>query len=76
VPGPDTDQIGIAHRRDGCHFSASGQELAARGWFRAITAGRFERQMVQLKYRLGSMFAANVPRAVRTPVGDANGDRS
>jgi hypothetical protein len=63
LPGPDTDQIGIAHRRDGCHFSASGQELAAQGWFRAITASRFERQMVRLKYRLESMFAADVPGA-------------
>jgi hypothetical protein len=76
LPGPDTDQIGIAHRRDGCHFSASGQELAARGWFRAVTASRFERQMVRLKYRLESTFAANVPGAVRRPVGDEDGGRS
>jgi hypothetical protein len=65
LPGPDTDQIGIAHRRDGCHFSASGQELAAQAWFEAITAGQ---------YRLESIFAANVP--MRGPVGDADDDRS
>jgi hypothetical protein len=41
MPGPDTDQIGIKHRRDGCHFSAAGQELAAQAWLRAITAGVF-----------------------------------
>src|SRR5262249_17386261 len=47
LPGPDTDQIGIAHRRDGCHFAASGQELAAQAWFKAITAGQFERRRVR-----------------------------
>ena len=35
-PGPDTDKIGTEHRRDGCHFSASGQKLAAQAWFDAI----------------------------------------
>ena len=40
LPGPDTDLIGIEHRRDGCHFAASGQELAAQAWFKAITSGR------------------------------------
>jgi hypothetical protein len=67
LPGPDTDQIGIAHRRDGCHIAAYGQELAAQAWFQAITAGR---------YRLESAFAANVPSGVRRPAGDGNGDRS
>jgi hypothetical protein len=76
LPGPDTDQIGIAHRHDGCHFAASGQELAAQAWFKAITAGRFERQRVRLKYRLEFLFAANVPSGVRRPAGDGNGDRS
>jgi hypothetical protein len=75
-PGPDTDQIGIKHRRDGCHFAASGQELAAQAWFKAITAGRFGRQRVRLKYRLESLFAENVPKGVRRPAGDGNGDRS
>jgi hypothetical protein len=42
MPGPDLDQIGITHRRDGCHFSASGQELAAQAWFLAITAKPME----------------------------------
>jgi hypothetical protein len=42
MPGPDLDQIGIEHRRDGCHFSASGQELAAQAWFLAITARPME----------------------------------
>jgi hypothetical protein len=42
MPGPDTDQIGIEHRWDGCHFSASGQELAAQAWFQAITAKPME----------------------------------
>jgi hypothetical protein len=62
LPGPDTDLIGIEHRRDRCHFSASGQELAAQAWFKAITAGRLRRQMVWARYRLASMFAANSPR--------------
>jgi hypothetical protein len=75
-PGPDTDQIGIKHRHDGCHFAASGQELAAQAWFKAITAGRFGRQRVRLKYRLESLFAENVPKGVRRPAGDGNGDRS
>jgi len=76
LPGPDTDEIGIAHRRDGCHFAASGQKLAAQAWFKAITAGRFKRQRVRLQYRLESWFAANVPKGVRRPAGDGNGDRS
>jgi Carbohydrate esterase, sialic acid-specific acetylesterase len=42
LPGPDLDQIGIEHRRDGCHFSASGQELAAQAWFLAISARPME----------------------------------
>jgi Carbohydrate esterase, sialic acid-specific acetylesterase len=42
MPGPDLDQIGISHRRDGCHFSASGQELAAQAWFHAITGKPME----------------------------------
>ena len=52
LPGPDTDLIGIEHRRDGCHFSASGQELAAQSWFKAITAGRLRTRMLQAKYRI------------------------
>src|SRR5207248_2752798 len=32
LPGPDTDVIGIDHRRDGCHFAASGQQLGAQAW--------------------------------------------
>jgi len=52
LPGPDTDLIGIEHRRDGCHFSASGQELAAQAWFKAITAGRLRTRMLQAKYRI------------------------
>jgi hypothetical protein len=72
MPGPDTDQIGIAHRRDGCHFAASGQELAAQAWFRAITAGRLEKLVLWSKYRLESMFAAKVPGSVTRPIGRAN----
>jgi Carbohydrate esterase, sialic acid-specific acetylesterase len=52
LPGPDTDLIGVAHRRDGCHFSASGQELAAQAWFKAITAGRVRTRILQAKYRI------------------------
>jgi hypothetical protein len=52
LPGPDTDLIGIEHRRDGCHFSASGQKLAAQAWFRALTAGRLRTRMLQAKYRV------------------------
>jgi Carbohydrate esterase, sialic acid-specific acetylesterase len=72
MPGPDTDQIGLAHRRDGCHFAASGQELAAQAWFRAITAGPLEKLVLWSKYRLESMFAAKVPGIVTKPVGRAN----
>jgi hypothetical protein len=72
MPGPDTDQIGLAHRRDGCHFAASGQELAAQAWFRAITAGRLEKLVLWSKYRLESMFAAKVPGSVTRPIGRAN----
>jgi len=61
LPRPDTDQIGIAHRRDECPFSACGQEIAAQAWFRPIAAGRFERQAVRLKYRLGSIFVFRGP---------------
>jgi hypothetical protein len=61
-PGPDTDLIGIEHRRDGCHFAASGQELAAQAWFKAITAGGLRTRMVWTRYRLTSMFAASSPR--------------
>jgi Carbohydrate esterase, sialic acid-specific acetylesterase len=56
-PGPDTDQIGTAHRWDGCHFSASGQELAAQAWFLAITAGPLHRLLLWSKYRLEYLFA-------------------
>src|SRR5262249_20129943 len=70
MPGPDTDQIGIPHRHDGSHFSASGQELAAQAWFRAITAGPLEKLMWS-KYRLESMFAAKVPGGITRPIGRA-----
>jgi hypothetical protein len=63
LPGPDTDRIGIEHRRDGCHFSASGQELAAQAWFQAITAGRLRKRMVSAKYRIQAFFAQREPRA-------------
>ena len=62
LPGPDTDVIGIEHRRDGCHFAASGQQLAAQAWFKAITAGRLRTRMVWARYRLKSTFAATSPR--------------
>jgi Carbohydrate esterase, sialic acid-specific acetylesterase len=62
LPGPDTDLIGIEHRRDGCHFAASGQELAAQAWYKAITSGRLRTRMVWARYRLASMFAASSPR--------------
>jgi hypothetical protein len=52
LPGPDTDLIGIEHRRDGCHFSASGQELAAQAWFKTITTGRLRTRMRQARYRV------------------------
>jgi hypothetical protein len=52
LPGPDTDLIGIEHRRDGCHFSASGQELAAQAWFKTITTGWLRTRMRQARYRV------------------------
>jgi hypothetical protein len=76
LPGPDIDQIGIEHRRDGCHFSASGQELAARAWFKAVTAGGLKRLLLWSKYRLESRFAANIPNGVRRPIGVKNDNRS
>src|SRR5262249_41752353 len=36
LPGPDTDSVGLEHRRDGCHFSASGLDLAAQAWLEAL----------------------------------------
>jgi hypothetical protein len=63
LPGPDTDLIGIEHRRDGCHFSASGQELAAQAWFKAITAGRLRTRMLQAKYRIQSYALAKTEGA-------------
>ena len=68
MPGPDTDQIGIAHRRDGCHFAASGQELAAQAWLRAITASPLEKVVLWSKYRFESIFAAKVPGAATRPI--------
>src|SRR6266446_3835460 len=68
MPGPDTDQIGIADRRDGCHFAASGQELAAQAWFRAITASPLEKLVLWSNYRFESMFAAKVPGAATRPI--------
>jgi hypothetical protein len=38
LPGPDTDMIGIEHRWDGCHFAASGLDLAADAWLKAFAA--------------------------------------
>ncbi len=39
-PGPDTDEIGIEHRTDGCHFSESGLDRHADAWFEALTLRR------------------------------------
>jgi Carbohydrate esterase, sialic acid-specific acetylesterase len=36
LPGPDTDLIGVEHRWDRCHFSATGLELAAKAWLEAF----------------------------------------
>lgn len=60
MPGPDTDQIGMAHRWDGCHLSASGQELAAQAWFLTITASPIARLILWSKYRLESAFVADI----------------
>src|SRR5262249_28687981 len=35
--GPDTDRIGLEHRKDRCHFSASGLDLHAQAWFDVLT---------------------------------------
>jgi hypothetical protein len=37
--GPDTDRIGLEHRSDGVHFSASGLDLHAEAWCEALAAG-------------------------------------
>jgi hypothetical protein len=55
LPGPDTDKIGITHRIDGCHFSASGLEYHAQAWFRALTRGPAKQWMLSAKYRLESL---------------------
>jgi hypothetical protein len=39
MAGPDTDRFDGEHRRDGCHFSKSGLDLAARAWFDSLTMG-------------------------------------
>jgi hypothetical protein len=67
LPGPDTDLIGIEHRRDGCHFAASGQELAARAWCDAITARPLATRMLRAKYRLECMLASSKPEAHKEP---------
>lgn len=36
--GPNTDEIGFADRRDGCHLTGRGQEKHAAGWVAAIAA--------------------------------------
>jgi hypothetical protein len=43
MPGPDTDQIGLAHRMDGCHFARSGLELHAESWLDALATGQATR---------------------------------
>jgi hypothetical protein len=35
--GPDTDEIGVEHRFDGCHFAESGLALHAQAWFEVLT---------------------------------------
>jgi hypothetical protein len=72
MPGPDTDQIGIEHRWDGCHFSGSGQELAAQAWFLAITASALARLILWSKYRLKSMFARSKMMTVLSMLTGAN----
>jgi len=52
LAGPDTDKIGVAHRIDGCHFSASGLECHAQAWFRALTSGSTRQWILSAKYRL------------------------
>jgi len=66
LPGPDTDLIGIEHRYDECHFSASGQELAAQAWLKAITASRLRTRMLQARYR-GEIYALS--RRSKEPMG-------
>jgi hypothetical protein len=38
LAGPNTDEIGLEHRYDKCHFDASGAELHAERWYRIIDA--------------------------------------
>ncbi len=38
--GPDTDEIGLADRYDGCHMNENGLEKHAAGWATAIAAQR------------------------------------
>ncbi|MBS0245101.1 MAG: hypothetical protein JSR61_00660 [Proteobacteria bacterium] len=45
LPGPDTDLIGVEHRFDRCHFSESGQKLAAQAWFDAIQSSQDARNV-------------------------------
>ncbi|MBS0534439.1 MAG: hypothetical protein JSR72_10315 [Proteobacteria bacterium] len=47
LPGPDTDLIGIEHRFDRCHFSESGQKLAAQAWFDAIQSSQTARNVAR-----------------------------
>lgn len=40
--GPDTDQLDLSYRHDGCHFSTSGLEAHANLWLSVIQAHRIE----------------------------------
>ena len=37
LQGPDTDLLGDAYRRDGCHFHAEGLRLAAQAWAQQLS---------------------------------------
>jgi hypothetical protein len=40
LAGPDTDQLGLAYRYNGCHFSTEGLDKAAALWWDAIRQGK------------------------------------
>lgn len=37
--GPDTDQLGVTMRRDGCHWSQAGRQQVAQLWAEALAGG-------------------------------------
>jgi hypothetical protein len=66
LPGPDTDSIGVEHRRDGCHFSTSGLDLAAQAWFEALVAHPVEARQLSREPARASQISSRLRLLVST----------